>query len=258
MIYSQVLELFLFVVVVGVIQPVKEISAALKQYCVTKGRAIYLHTDAAQAMGKIPVSVKELDVHYLTIAGHKFYGPRNGALYVKNLGAESDAAPLKPTFYGGGQERGYRSGTENTAMIAGLGKACELVSQHIDTYQSHMTLVRDNLEQALEKRFGTMIVFNTRNADRLPNTTSVSFVGEAFRGRTVLQNCKYVIAGLGAACHSRDGNDSGSAVLRASGVSIENAKNAIRVSVGRLTTLEEIEWAVEDFSNALKAISKSL
>ncbi|RDD44252.1 Selenocysteine lyase [Trichoplax sp. H2] len=133
----------------GIIQPIAEIAKAVKALnCVREPHnRIYFHTDAAQALGKIPVKVKDLGVDYLTIVGHKFYGPRIGALYVKNLDAKE--TPLYPMIFGGGQERNMRSGTENTGMIAGLGKAASLVAQNVELYSTHMAKIRDYLEDRL-------------------------------------------------------------------------------------------------------------
>ena len=116
---------------------------------------IYIHTDAAQAIGKIKVDVNELDVDYLTIVGHKFYAPRIGALYIRNCLSKNpidnyNKPPLAPIFFGGGQENNIRPGTENTPMIAGLGKAAELVSINLEIYQENMRKVRDYLERRLE------------------------------------------------------------------------------------------------------------
>lgn len=215
-----------------------------------------MHTDAAQAIGKVPVNVADLGVDYLTIVGHKFYGPRIGALYVRNLDKGPHSRPLKPVFLGGGQEWGYRSGTENTAMIAGLGKACELVAENILAYQSHMTEIRLFLEESLYQAFGDKVAFNAKSSysERLPNTCSISIRGEELTGRRVLNQCRKVIAGVGAACHSSAGATNCSAVLLASGVSVEDARNAIRLSVGRQTTRLDITLAVEDLVQAVRAL----
>ncbi|MCL4118189.1 UNVERIFIED_CONTAM: hypothetical protein GTU68_052388 [Idotea baltica] len=110
---------------------------------------ILLHTDAAQAIGKVPVDVTDLNVDFLTIVGHKFYGPRIGALYIRNLNV---GTPLYPLFYGGGQEKGFRSGTENTPMVVGLGRACALVQENIAEYNAHMKKMRIYLERQLKVR----------------------------------------------------------------------------------------------------------
>ncbi|XP_052658978.1 selenocysteine lyase isoform X3 [Harpia harpyja] len=135
----------------GVIMPVTELSQrihALNQWRVAEGLPrILVHTDAAQMIGKGRVDVQELGVDYLTIVGHKFYGPRIGALYVRGPGTTT---PLHPMLFGGGQERSFRPGTENTPMIAGLGQAAELVSKNWEAYKAHMQDVRDYLEARLE------------------------------------------------------------------------------------------------------------
>ncbi|XP_021355428.1 selenocysteine lyase-like [Mizuhopecten yessoensis] len=108
------------------------------------------------------VDVVEMDVDYLSIVGHKFYGPRIGAVFVRNLGSKE--VPLYPMLYGGGQERNFRPGTENTGMIAGLGKAAELVVQYLDNYSKHMATVRDYLETRLQDVFGDRIHINGKFA----------------------------------------------------------------------------------------------
>ncbi|XP_042202425.1 selenocysteine lyase-like [Callorhinchus milii] len=147
---------------------------------------VLLHTDAAQALGKIRVNIEELGVDYLTVVGHKFYGPRVGALCVRDLGA---GTPLVPMLFGGGQERNFRPGTENTPMIAGLGKAAELVCQHLDEYERHMRQMRDYLEELLLAAFGTeRLHFNGHfsGSDRLPNTCNVSILGPCLQGAPAL------------------------------------------------------------------------
>ena len=240
----------------GVLQPVKEIAKAIQQYNITSQRRIYLHTDAAQAIGKIPVCVQDLGVDYLTIVGHKFYGPRIGALYIRGL--SNGGSPLRPLILGGGQEKGYRAGTENTAMIAGLGRACELVTNNVLSYQSQLLEVRNHLESRLNERFQSQIVYNGKsdNSERLPNTCNFSIIGDEFEGKKILKNCKRVVAGVGAACHSA--HSGGASVLIASGVSREMAMNAIRLSVGKDTTIEDIDSAVEDICNAVQIIAEQV
>ncbi|XP_062988440.1 selenocysteine lyase isoform X2 [Elgaria multicarinata webbii] len=135
----------------GVIMPISELSQqiqAVNQKRMASGLPrILVHTDAAQMIGKGRVDVQDLGVDYLTVVGHKFYAPRIGALYVRGPGTTT---PLHPMLFGGGQERNFRPGTENTPMIAGLGKAAELVNKHCEVYESHMRKVRDYLEERLE------------------------------------------------------------------------------------------------------------
>ncbi|KAG1676876.1 Selenocysteine lyase [Nymphon striatum] len=216
---------------------------------------VHLHTDAAQAIGKIEVNVSELGVDFLTIVGHKFYGPRIGAVYAKNLSNSC----LQPIFYGGGQEKGYRAGTENTGMIAGLGKAAELVSKNLNSYYISMKEKRGYLESKLVKKFGKSVcLLGARSGvDRIPNTCSVAFIGKYCSGKLILNMCSWLIASVGAACHS-DSSCEGSAVLIASGVSPEIARNAIRLSVGRETTEREIDIAVDDLYESFNKIEAGI
>ncbi|VDI75204.1 cysteine desulfurase [Mytilus galloprovincialis] len=169
----------------GVIQPIKLISEKLRQINQSRKSLpkILLHTDAAQAIGKIEVDVEDLGVDYLTVVGHKFYGPRIGAIYVRNLGDKD--VPLYPMLYGGGQERNYRPGTENTVMIAGLGKAAELVVKNIICYKNHLSSVRDYLEIKLQEAFKDRIHLNGKFAtsERLPNTCNVSILSDKLQGK---------------------------------------------------------------------------
>ncbi|KAM9316461.1 selenocysteine lyase [Gastrophryne carolinensis] len=240
----------------GVIMPLNELSLRLapisKQRLAQGLPTVLLHTDAAQALGKIHVDVQDLRVNYLTIVGHKFYGPRIGALYVHGIGHQT---PLQPMLYGGGQERNYRPGTENTPMIAGLGKAAELVSVHCAAHESHMREVRDYLEQRLQVVFGDRIRFNSRflGTERLPNTCNVSLLQPAVMGREWLAHCHYLQASVGAACHS-DRGDSPSHVLLSSGVPLEAARGAVRLSVGWETTKDDVDLIVADLEQAAKCL----
>ncbi|XP_069583853.1 selenocysteine lyase isoform X2 [Ranitomeya imitator] len=240
----------------GVIMPIGQLSQRL--VLISKERQaqglppILLHTDAAQALGKIIVDVQELGVHYLTIVGHKFYGPRIGALYVQGIGNKT---PLLPMLHGGGQERNYRPGTENTPMIAGLGKAAELVSLHCVVYGNHMRSVRDYMEQRLQVVFGNKIQFNSHfsGTEILPNTCNVSILRPAVLGREWLSRCDYLLASVGAACHS-DRGDRPSHVLLSSGVSPDAARGAIRLSVGTQTTKEDVDLIVKDLEQAAQKL----
>ncbi|XP_046437931.1 selenocysteine lyase-like isoform X1 [Daphnia pulex] len=227
----------------GVIMPVAEISRKIRKLNEIRQMEglcrILLHTDAAQAIGKITVDAKELGVDYLTVVGHKFYGPRIGAVYVKNLG--DSKIPLYPMFFGGGQEQKFRPGTENTPMIHGLGCAAELISRNLKIYQGNMMKMRDLLEQSLAEEFGENVIVNCNAATRLPNTSSVSFRKTAFTGGEILSRCPELMASTGAACH---GTGKPSEILMASGVTFEDARSAVRLSVGRDTTSKQIEQTV--------------
>ncbi|KAL4221829.1 hypothetical protein ACF0H5_020083 [Mactra antiquata] len=239
----------------GIIQPVKEICHSVKSLVRHEGETqnILVHTDAAQAIGKISVDIRELNVDYLTVVGHKFYGPRNGAMYVKGL--DSNDVPLYPMLYGGGQERSYRPGTENTGMIAGLGKACELVSLNREVYEKTMLECRNYLENKLEEYFPGRVHFNGKfeGTERLPNTCNVSILGEKYHGYKVLSRCKILQASVGAACHSQN---KPSSILLAIGIDESIARNAIRISVGRSTTTADIDRIVEDIYQAIQSIDQ--
>lgn len=244
----------------GVIQPVEDISKAIRSQ--NKSRSsqklprILIHTDAAQAIGKIRVDVNELGVDYLTIVGHKFYGPRIGALFVRNPQIDT---PLYPMFYGGGQERNFRPGTENTGMIAGLGQASQLVLDNLDQYHDNMKMVRDYLEIRLKETFEDKIQFNGKfkTSDRIPNTCNVSFLGSGLEGRKILTAVKKLQASVGAACHS-DAVSRPSPILVAIGVPHDIAMNALRLSVGRHTSKKDIDLIVEDLKVAVESLKKEL
>ncbi|XP_062957186.1 selenocysteine lyase isoform X1 [Cynocephalus volans] len=237
----------------GVIMAVPEISRrikALNQKRVASGLPrILVHTDAAQALGKRRVDVQDLGVDFLTIVGHKFYGPRIGALYIRGLG---ELTPLYPMLFGGGQEWNYRPGTENTPMIAGLGKAAELVTQNCEAYEAHMKDIRDYLEERLKTEFDKRIHLNSQfpGTERLPNTCNFSIRGPQLQGRLVLAQCRTLLASVGAACHS-DHGDQPSPVLLSCGIPFDVARNALRLSVGRSTTRADVDLVVRDLKQAV-------
>ena len=240
----------------GLLQPVKQISMSIKLINEQRQKdglqRIWIHTDAAQAFGKIIVDVEELGVDYMTIVGHKFYAPRIGALYV------NQNAPIYPLFYGGGQERGLRSGTPNTMCIVGLGKAAELVAHNLDTYESSLRGIQQYLEERLYEVFHDEIFINgsTSIAGRLPNTTSVSFIDDRLTGSALLKLCTRIRASVGAACHSTHDGDSyaPSAVLINSGVLPQYAACTLRLSVGRETQKSDIDIVVSELVNAVNIL----
>ncbi|XP_048398860.1 selenocysteine lyase isoform X2 [Stegostoma tigrinum] len=240
----------------GILMPIAKICEQVKSLNQQRGPEtprILLHTDAAQAIGKLRVDVLDLGVDYLTIVGHKFYGPRIGALYVTGPGTSS---PLYPMFFGGGQERKFRPGTENTPMIAGLGKAAELVVRNLEAYASHMQEVRDYLEEKLLIVFGKdRLHFNSHfeGSERLPNTCNLSILGPNLQGQKVLLHCRRLLASVGAACHSDKGNRP-SHILLNSGIPYQVAENALRLSVGRATSKEDVDAIIEDLKQAVSEI----
>ncbi|CAM9437218.1 selenocysteine lyase [Lampetra fluviatilis] len=242
----------------GIIMPIAEICRRVRAMrgggAMPRLGRVLLHTDAAQALGKIRVNVEELGVDYLTVVGHKFYGPRVGALCVRGLGA---GTPLVPMLFGGGQERNFRPGTENTPMIAGLGKAAELVCQHLDEYERHMRQTRDYLEELLLAAFGTeRLHFNGHfsGSDRLPNTCNVSILGPCLQGHRVLAEAGGLLASVGAACHSGNTHRP-SHVLLQCGLPEEVALNAVRLSVGRETSRRDVERAVSSLRAAVATLT---
>ncbi|XP_037567308.1 selenocysteine lyase-like [Dermacentor silvarum] len=234
----------------GIIQPVEIIGTLLKAVNQQRKKdslpEVLFHTDAAQALGKVAVNVDDLKVDYLTIAGHKFYGPRTGALYFR------DSKPLYPLLFGAGQERGLRPGTPNTCMIAGVGTAATLVAKNLGMYHQLMEDSRDYLEEKLKETFGPLVSFNHRKGTQaLPNTCSVSFAG--MKGPEILAKAKYVLASTGAACHH---TATPSRVLLNSGVTEDNARGTLRLSTGRYTTRADVDAAVRLLQDAVSAILK--
>uniref|UniRef100_A0A8C8VHT7 Selenocysteine lyase n=1 Tax=Pelusios castaneus TaxID=367368 RepID=A0A8C8VHT7_9SAUR len=244
----------------GIIMPVSELSQRIQILNRTRMATglprVLIHTDAAQMIGKGRIDVQDLGVDYLTIVGHKFYAPRIGALYVRGPG---DTTPLHPMLFGGGQERNFRPGTENTPMIAGLGKAAELVNKNCEHYEAHMRKVRDYLEEKLEASFGKQrLRLNSQfpGSKRLCNTCNFSVCGLQLKGWLVLSHCKTLLASVGAACHSEKG-DRPSSILLSCGIPYEVAQNALRLSMGRDTTKEDVDMVVEDLKQAVAQLEQN-
>lgn len=213
----------------GTIQPIVELAA------LAHAAGALFHTDAAQTTGKIAVGVNALGVDLLTVAGHKFGGPKGvGALYVRT-GVE-----LSPVILGGGQERGLRSGTENVAGVAGLGAAAEHAAKTLAAQHLRLSGLRDELHRLLVAALGERVVLNGHPSQRLPNTLNVSISGTL--GAQLLAATPQVAASTGSACH--DGSP-GSPVLAAMGIDASRAAAAIRLSIGHRTTEDEIRYAAE-------------
>lgn len=212
---------------VGTLQPISEIA------CISRERGILFHSDAAQSVGKIPVHVDELGVDLLSLAGHKAYAPKGvGVLYVRK------GVRLEPLIHGAGHESGRRAGTENVLLDVALGAACDLALSWMEV--ESIGQLRDLFWQLLQTRFGKGVVLNGHPTERLPNTLNVSFVGKI--GSTILSGLEGVAASTGSACHS--GSVELSPVLKAMKVPPEIGMGAIRFSLGRTTTREEIEHVV--------------
>jgi cysteine desulfurase len=222
---------------VGTIQPVEKIAA------ITGPRGILLHTDAAQSAGKIPVSVNDLGVDLLSLAGHKFYATKGvGVLYVRH------GTPLQPVLVGAGHEAGLRPGTENVPAIVGMGEAASIAQQHKSRAQQ-MRSLRDQLHTRLSEAISGLQL-NGHPEQRLPNTLNLSFPGAD--GRDLLTHAaSEVAASVGSACHEDD--DAVSGVLGAMGIEVDRARGAVRLSIGTPTTAEEIERVAQALITAWRA-----
>ncbi len=225
---------------VGTIQTIEEIADVAKMY------GIILHSDAAQSIGKIPTNVNSMKVDLLTIAGHKLYAPKGvGALYIRK------GTKLTKFMHGAGQEQGLRAGTENVLEIVGLGKACEIAKRDFEKNSLQMKKTRDVLHHGLMERVKKMRL-NGHPEKRLPNTLSLSFQG--ISANDLISNIKeHVAVSAGAACHS--GEEKISPVLSAMNAPPEWARGTIRFSTGKMTTEEEILYAVTVIADAVDMLT---
>jgi len=216
---------------VGTIEPIAEIGE------ITRMHGILFHTDAAQSCGKIRVDVNELKVDLLTIAGHKLYAPKGiGALFIRR-GVQIDSL-----IHGAGQEKGRRAGTENVPYMVGLGMGCELARNELPEYTAKVKALRDRLYQRIVDGLGKDDVhLNGHPERRLPNTLNISIRGIV--GDELLSRIPELAASTGAACHA--GSTEPSSVLLKMGLSRELALGALRLTLGRWCTPEEIDTAAE-------------
>jgi cysteine desulfurase len=223
---------------VGTIQPINEIGIIAKEH------GILFHSDCAQSIGKIPVNVNEMNVELLSIAGHKFYAPKGiGALYIRS------GVKLEKLIYGADHEMNLRAGTENVIEIVSLGEACKMISDKLLAYSKHLEKMRDRLETELRNKFPELRV-NGHPEKRLPNTLSVSFKG--LEANTIVSELIDVAVSAGAACHS-DSIDI-SPTLKSMNVPEEDAMGTIRISTGRFTTADEIDFAVEELASLVERL----
>ncbi len=226
----------------GNIYPVEKMAAMAKQ------RGILFHTDAVQAVGKIPLDLKTLDIDFLSLSGHKLHGPKGvGVLYIKR------GTYFVPFLPGGHQEHGRRGGTENVASIIGLGKACELAAANMEEENSRVKSLRDRLEEGLLSAV-PQARLNGHKTDRLPNTTNISF--EFVEGEAILlhMNQHKICASSGSACTS--GSLEPSHVLRAMGVPFTAAHGSIRFSLSTYNSEEEIDYVVEKMPPIIELLRK--
>lgn len=229
---------------IGVIQPLKEIG----ELC--RANKTFFHTDAAQAVGKIPLDVDDMKIDMMSISGHKLYGPMGiGALYVRR----KPRVRLVPLIHGGGQERGMRSGTLPTPLVVGLGKACELAKKEMAAEAERLHDFQNRLYEGLRQRIPE-IFLNGDLESRIPGNLNISFA--YVEGEGLMMGIKDLAVSSGSACTSASLEPS--YVLRALGVEDELAHTSLRLGLGRFTTEDDIEYAIERISkevNRLRELS---
>ncbi len=226
---------------VGTIQPLREIAD------IVHAGGAWLHSDAVQTFGQLPVTVSGLGVDLLTVSAHKIYGPKGaGALYVRS------GIPMEPLLHGGGQERERRSGTENVAAIAGFGEAVRLMLPERAAEAARLTELRDFLLSELQQRIPG-VVLNGPRAERLPNNLNVSFPGADAESLLLSLDRAGISASSGSACAS--GSIEPSPILLAMGLSPDRAKSALRLTLGRSTTHEQICRVVDTLAEIVARIA---
>jgi cysteine desulfurase len=224
----------------GVIQDVAGVSAR------ARGARAWMHTDAVQALGKIPMDFEALGVHAMTVSAHKLYGPKGAAALIVDKRLE-----LKAIISGGGHERGLRSGTENVPAIVGFGAACELAAGRIEKLAPGLSAMRERLEQGLN-RMGA-VIFGER-APRIPNTSYFAFKGIDGEALVIeLDKVGYAVA-AGAACSSASTEPS--ATLLAMGVPAELARGAVRFSLGAANTMDQVEGFLAALAGVLTRLRR--
>jgi cysteine desulfurase len=215
---------------IGTVNPIQEIGRLAKQ------KKILFHTDATQAVGKLPINVDAMGIDLLSLTAHKMYGPKGvGALYVRS----KPQAKLTPMIDGGGHERGMRSGTLNVAGIVGLGKACELSQKEMSAESERLIALRERLKAGILAELDEVYI-NGHPTKRLPGNLNLSFA--YIEGESLLMGLKEIAVSTGSACTSASLEPS--YVLKALGVSDELAYSAIRFGLGRFTTEEEIDFTI--------------
>ncbi|MGB2897767.1 MAG: cysteine desulfurase NifS [Candidatus Acidiferrum sp.] len=224
----------------GTVQPLEEIGRIAKE------RDIYFHTDAVQSAGKVPIDVNKIGVDLLSLSAHKFYGPKGiGALYIRS------GTRLRQLLYGGHHQRGFRPGTENVAGIVGLGKAAEIARESLGADARRVSTLRNKLERGLLARVPHARV-NGGAASRTPNTTNLVFPGIEGEALLIALDLKGLACSTGAACSS--GAVEPSHVLTAIGLPPEEARASLRFSLGRHTTEQEVDFALQVVPSAVEQL----
>jgi cysteine desulfurase len=229
---------------IGVIQPLEEIGKICRE------KKVFFHTDAAQAAGKIPLDVEKMNIDLMSISGHKIYGPKGiGALYVRR----KPRVRLVPLIVGGGQERGFRSGTLPTPLCVGLGEAAEICMKEMDNEAKRLKKLQERMLKGLNDKL-TEIVVNGDLEHRIPGNLNISFA--YVEGESLMMGIKGLSVSSGSACTSASLEPS--YVLRALGVEEEMAHTSLRIGLGRFTTEQEVDTAVDELVrhvNKLRAMS---
>lgn len=225
---------------IGTVQDIKKIAEIVHRH------GALFHTDAVQAVGRIPVDVKDLDVDFLTLSAHKIYGPKGiGALYVKK------GAKFCPLIHGGHQEMGRRAGTENTLGIIGLSKAIDMRRVEMDDEAVRLTKMREMLRDGIAKNIPD-VKFIGHKTDTLPGTLNVSFEGAEGEAILLYLDLEGIAASTGSACAS--GSLDPSHVLLATGIDVEFAHGSLRLSMGRDNTEEDIQYVIEKLTSTIDRI----
>ncbi len=225
----------------GVLLPLYEIAQ------ITRERGVLLHTDAVQAFGKIEIDVRRLGVDLLSVSGHKVYAPKGvGALWIRK-GVELD-----PLLHGGSQEKGLRAGTENLPGIAAFGEACAILSEGGGPERERITVLRDALEEKLVQALGQRLVFHGHRDLRVPNTVSLSVPWVDSEALLSYLDLEGIAISAGSACASSEHKSS--TVLEAMGVDASLARGAVRISLGRWSTMDEVELFVEKFALVVRRL----
>ncbi len=224
----------------GVLFPVEEVGRIARRH------GVIFHTDAVQAVGKIPMNLKEMPIDMLSLSGHKFHAPKGvGALYVRR------GVPFRPFLRGGHQERGRRGGTEAVPNIIALGKAAELATHHVETEQTKVRRLRDKLESGILSNIPD-VRLNGHATERLPNTTNVSFEFVEGEAILLLLSDRGIAASSGSACSS--GSLEPSHVLRAMGIPFTFAHGSIRFSLSRYSTEEEVDYTLNQLPEIIQKL----
>lgn len=225
----------------GVMQPVTALAR------LARGAGAVIHCDAAQSVGKVPVSVRDLAVDLLSIAGHKLYAPKGvGALFVRR---DVRGSLVGPIAYGASHERGMRPGTENVPYVVALGAACAAAQRDLDRESARVRSLRDELWSRIRDGVPRAAI-NGEDAPRLPNTLSVRFTGVS--ATALLAACPEIAASTGSACH--DGHESPSGVLVAMGLDPASALATVRLTLGRHTSREDVSTAATVLANAYRTL----